>query len=270
MRELSLEELELIAGTSGTGTTSRVSSSMVPPSQIPKVPVVGHLPYPPPPQTSTSGGPPPPLPPCEPMYAPANRVDLNQIAINEGGYKNYGYHPTNNSGLTISAGVDLKFKDTAFLNSSGISQAAKDALTPFLGKYGSDVDTLLATNGKPYISDGDMYLLFNAAATQVYNHISTTYSNAAAANGMNVQFSQLPEGAQTALFDAAYQYWNVAGKSPLWPDATTGKWSNVVQDFLNMYTGPDSTDRHTSDASAVQNDINYRQLPDDANSVKCP
>ncbi len=58
-------------------------------------------------------------------------IDWGFISELEGKGKTVGYHPSNNSGVTIATGFDLKEKDEEFLLSIGITPELTEKLKPY-------------------------------------------------------------------------------------------------------------------------------------------
>ena len=258
MRELSIEELELIVG---TGTTT---------GEITRVPVPGHPPsssFPPewgaPSSQSPSAGPETPVtssPNCEPVYANQDRVDQDKIKHDEG-FTNTGVQPSSNSGLTIGYGVDLKSKDVNWLASAGISQAALNVLSPFAHAAPSSIPSLFATYGHPYVGNADLALMYNKAYTENYNLVTSAYNAATASNGFAIQFNQLPAAAQTVIMDMGYQTPSLSNYPNFWTYITNGEWAAAANELRN-WSGPGQTsDRKSSLADLLDQAITSGQLP---------
>ena len=65
-----------------------------------------------------------------------SNIDWEFIHKLEGIGHTKGYHPTNNSGVTIASGFDLKEKDADFCRSIGIPETIVSELLPYFGLYG--------------------------------------------------------------------------------------------------------------------------------------
>lgn len=265
MRDLNLEELELIVG---TGDTTGIVS----------IPVTGHAPTPPspPPITIPPWGPPPavpepppPPPPeqCETAQAAQDRVDQNKIKTDEG-YTNHGVQPTSKSGLTIGNGIDLQSKDATWLANANISAASQKVLAPFAGAAPADVPGLLSKYGSPVVPDADLALMYNKAYSEIYQHVTATYNAASTASGFGIPFTQLPAAAQTAIMDLGYQTPNLAKYPNFWSDITSGQWDAAINELQN-WSGPGNTSPRKSElADLLQQAVNAGLLPGAA-SGKC-
>lgn len=258
MRELSLEELELIVG---TGTTT---------GEITRIPVTGYPPtsssFPPewgaPSSSTPSSGPVSvaPSPNCEPVYSNQDRVDQNHIKQDEG-YTNTGVQPTSNSGLTIGNGIDLKSKDTNWLASAGISQSALNVLSPFAHAAPSTIPSLFATYGHPYVGDADLTLLYNKAYSENHQIVTSAYNAATANNGFAIQFNQLPAAAQTVIMDMGYQTPYLSTYPNFWTYITNGEWAAAANELRN-WSGPGQTSpRKSALADMLDQAITSGQLP---------
>lgn len=265
MRELTLEELELIAGAYGTTQVITITGTRPPSSSPP----ITTPPVTTPPPTGGGGSPPPPT--CETALPNGDRVDSATIIAHEGGMLTTGYilNPTNfpNSGLTISAGVDLGSRTAADLTNSGISQAGIDSLTPYLGQHGQTAQNTVNSIGHlPEISTTDAQTLFN----YVYNGIEGTVSSAFnAASTTGIQFSQLPGAAQQVIMDVGFISPNLASAAPnFWGDVTTGNWQAAANE-LNNWTASGSDSRHQDLAQELQAAIDRSELPASTSSGVC-
>ena len=258
MRELSLEELELIVG---TGTTT---------GEITRIPVTGYPPsstFPPewgaPSSSVPSAGPymaTTPSPNCEPVYPSQDRVDQSRIKRDEG-YTNTGVQPTSASGLTIGNGVDLTYKDVNWLASAGISQAALNELSPFAHAAPSPIPSLFAKYGHPYVSDPDLALMYTKAYSDNYHIVTSTYTAATASNGFGSQFTQLPAAAQTVIMDRGYQTPYLSTYHNFWMYITNGEWAAAAYELRN-WGGPGKTSQRKSAlADTLDQAITSGQLP---------
>jgi hypothetical protein len=258
LRELSLEELELIVG---TGTTT---------GEITRIPVTGYPPsssFPPewaaPSSSVPSAGPdvaPAPSPNCEPVYSSQDRVDQDHIKQDEKS-TNIGVQPTSNSGLTIGYGIDLKSKDVNWLTSAGISQAAVNVLSPFAHAAPSTIPSLFATYGHPYVGDPDLALMYNKAYSENYQLVTSAYNAATASNGFAIQFTQLPAAAQTVIMDMGYQTPNLSTYHNFWTYITNGEWAAAAYELRN-WSGPGQTSpRKSALADMLDQAITSGQLP---------
>ena len=70
-----------------------------------------------------------------------NNIDWDFIHELEGAGLSQGYQPTNNSGVTIASGFDLKEKDEAFCQAIGMNQRVINKLKPYFGLHGEQAKT---------------------------------------------------------------------------------------------------------------------------------
>lgn len=251
MRELCLEELELIAGT--FDTTQRV-------------PVTGHYPsyspstYFPPPSGGGGGG--GDTPSCQTAQAPADRVDQSVLkSPTHEGNSNPANHPTNNSGLTIGYGVDLKSKSAEWLSSSGITPSLYNQLAPYAGLSGSIVDQMLASGSPITASNSDIDLLYNKAYAENYAQATNLYNQAEAANSLNLSFTQLPAALQTVIMDVGYQTPQISAYPNFFQDITNGQWDAAATELQNFYGAGSTTARFLDDAALIRAAISSGTIP---------
>lgn len=277
MRKLTIQELESLAGA----------------GDVPTVTVTGHPPnctsvsisWPP----STRGGPSttsaegtsaqPPVTnqpaECEPVLPDANRIDRSRITSDEGGIRTTGYTiPVSVaplSGVTISAGVDLGYRTTDELRSLGISQAGINAMSPYIGLTGQAAIDQVRASGLPTISASDATILYNGIYNHILSDITAKFNNASVTG---IQFYQLPQEAQTAIMDLAYNTPNLPAKAPtFWRDVTEGNWIAAAWDLDNWKAVPGgytSDDRHRRLAQDLRNAVAFGQLPYNSKAGTCP
>lgn len=270
MEPLTPEDVGMIAGGTPTGTrsppppppvTSPITVTANPPPPPPVTSPITVTANPPPPPGGGGSPPPPPTPPKNPnCAAPAISVDNGFITQNEGS-TNTGYVPTKNgvplgtSGVTVGIGVDLGSKTAAGLASWGLSQTLINQLTPYLGLTGTAAQQELASNPLT-LSAADSAALSNAAIAANISSLSSAFNNAASF----ADFNQLPPNTQTAIADVAYQYGDLASKTPnFWSQITTGDWAAALSNLNNF--GDDYATRRAADAALLQNDINNYTMP---------
>ena len=65
-------------------------------------------------------------------------INWEFISSLEGKGVNKAYVPSDNSGVTVATGFDLKEKDVDLLSEMGISSETIDVLQPYFGKSGNE------------------------------------------------------------------------------------------------------------------------------------
>jgi GH24 family phage-related lysozyme (muramidase) len=187
--------------------------------------------------------------------ATSPNINYSFLEQHEGGVLTHGYVPNSgHSGVTIGAGVDLGQHTAAELASWGVPQNVIQTLTPYLGLQGASASNYLA--GHPLdLSMSDATTLSHLAENA---YTATVAANYNAASGGN--FYDLSQGAQTAVVDVAYQYGtNLAAATPnFWTQVTTGDWNGAIQNLNNF--GDDYDTRRGDESALLQADINSGAL----------
>jgi GH24 family phage-related lysozyme (muramidase) len=182
--------------------------------------------------------------------ATSPNIDYGFIERHEGGILTQGYvPPSGHSGVTIGAGVDLGQHTAAELAAWGVPQSLINVLQPYLGLSGATASNYLA--GHPLtISLADATTLSHLAENDFTADVASNYNSASGGN-----FYDLPQGAQTAVVDLAYQYGtNLAGATPnFWSQITTGDWNAAIQNLDNF--GDDYDTRRGDEADLLRQEI---------------
>lgn len=94
----------------------------------------------------------------------------------------------------------------------------------------------------------DLALQYNAATRNAYGAASAPV------------FQDLPVGAQTAIADIAFQYGNLASRTPnFWRQVTTGQWQDAHSNLLDFQD--DHRTRREGEANLFAPDIRSGLLP---------
>lgn len=154
-------------------------------------------------------------------------IDWKFIAGLEGNNRMRGYHPTENSGVTIATGFDLKEKTPESLKLMGFDDVLIERLQPYLGLTGSHAKGL-AHN-----------LILNEQETDTINRLSKSfYANDIArqynkmSNGGN--FRELTGAQQTIIMSVGFQYGSLNRTPNFMAAATEGRWTDVVKELNNF------------------------------------
>ena len=163
-------------------------------------------------------------------------IDPNFISRQEG-FRLDGYVPDpvfSRSGVTVGTGVDIGQLSVADIEALAIPQELKQKLEPYAGLIREDA-VRLVNNHPLHLTEDEASILDGVITQKTIDELARRYS---AASGRS--FSELPEEAQTAIGDIAYQYGsNLAQRMPnFWSDVTEGRWGSVIQklrDFGDRY-----------------------------------
>lgn len=161
------------------------------------------------------------------------KIDWDFISSLEGKGAKHGYVPSDNSGVTIATGFDLKEKDENFFRSIGLSQNIIDKLISYVGISGAEAEDLIAQ--KPLILEDNEVSEIDLASKNFYAHsIAQDYNN----RNPNVKFEDLEPYQQTIIASVGFQYgsFNRKDGSPMnfISQATSGDWDGLVKNLQNF------------------------------------
>ena len=170
------------------------------------------------------------------------QVDINFVSEQEGN-KHKGYVPSQNSGVTIGMGFDLKDKDEDTLRRMGIEEKTIIKLKPFLGLSG---DAAKAIAGNLMITDPEELNSLNQASKAFYiADIAKQYNKASGA-----KFVDLDPIQQTVLFSVGYQYGSLSRTPKFLKAAAENRWQDVHKELMNF--GDDFKSRRQREARYLQ------------------
>jgi hypothetical protein len=155
-------------------------------------------------------------------------IDWDFIGKLEGKRKLKGYVPdakNSDSGVTIATGFDLGARKLSDL--SGLPQDIIDVLTPYLGIKGVEA----AEKAKSLnIDDSQAKVIDEFSHKESYDRLSSKWE---AATGSS--FSELPEHQATVIASVAFQYGDLASRTPnFWKQVTSGDWDGAVSNLRNF------------------------------------
>jgi hypothetical protein len=155
-------------------------------------------------------------------------IDWDFIGKLEGKRKLKGYVPdakNSDSGVTIATGFDLGARKLSDL--AGLPQDIIDVLTPYLGIKGAEAAEK-ARNLK--IDDSQAKVIDEFSHKESYDRLSSKWE---AATGSS--FSELPEHEATVIASVAFQYGDLASRTPnFWKQVTSGDWDGAVSNLRNF------------------------------------
>lgn len=190
-----------------------------------------------------------------------NRVDWNFIRGREG-HELKGYILTDNNGVligkggvTIASGFDLGVRSLYDLNKMGLSPSLVSMLTPYLGKTMETAASYLATHPL-LISAEDANSINTATHSLTLASLVAQYDNATSAGA----FWKLDGAAQTVIASVAFQYGNLATRTPnFWHQVTHNQWSEAVANLKNF--GDGFKDRRVLEAELLASKLVNGNLP---------
>ena len=167
------------------------------------------------------------------------KIDWDFISSLEGKGANQGYVPSDNSGVTIATGFDLKQKDRKFFEGIGLSENIIEKLIGYVGISGAEAEEFIAN--QPLILEDNEVAEIDQASKNFYAHsIATDYNN----RNPKKKFKDLEPYQQTILASVGFQYGSFNRTPSFIQHATSGNWDGVVselQDFKDDF----STRRNT-------------------------
>ncbi len=175
--------------------------------------------------------------PEDPCTKVSQQVDWQFIKSKEGNV-NTGYVPTTNgsalghSGVTIAAGFDIGQHSSSDLSSLGLSTSLISKLSPYLQKTGTDAVNALAATPLS-ISAAEAEAINSAAHSQTLINVMLKYDNAVGTLG---SFYHLPAEAQTVIASVAFQYGDLAVKTPIfWNQIVAKDWTGAIANLNNFH-----------------------------------
>ncbi len=162
-------------------------------------------------------------------------IDWSFISAREGGQVLAGYVPDaagSQSGVTIGTGVDLGQRGVSDIDALDISAGLKARLKPYTGKKTQDAADYLKKNPLTITAD-DATSLDKAIKQPLLDKLISAYDAAvdkanAADQCKRVHFNDLPQGVQTALASANFQYGSLPGSTPnYWKQVTEQRWKDA-------------------------------------------
>lgn len=162
-------------------------------------------------------------------------VDWAFISAREGGQVLTGYVPDasgSQSGVTIGTGIDLGQRAGSDIDALDIPAALKTTLKAYCGKKAKDATDYLKKNPLTVTAD-DATSLDKAIKQPLLDKLVTAYDAAvdkanAADHCSRVHFNALPQGVQTALASANFQYGSLTGSTPnYWKQVTEQRWKDA-------------------------------------------
>jgi len=136
------------------------------------------------------------------------------------------------SGVTIGTGIDLGQRAGSDIDALGISADLKAKLKPYCGKKAKDATDYLKKNPLA-VTAADATSLDKAIKQPLLDKLIAAYDDAVdKANAVDhcsrVHFNDLPQGAQTALASANFQYGSLPGSTPnYWKQVTEQRWKDA-------------------------------------------
>ncbi|WP_415755365.1 pesticin C-terminus-like muramidase [Pseudomonas leptonychotis] len=165
-------------------------------------------------------------------------IDFSFIAHLEGGSATKGYVPdagNSRSGVTIATGFDLGQRQLADLQALDLPDALAERLRPYLGLTGHAAMAQLSTQPLS-ITAAQVEQIDEAYKEPFINRLAASYGKCGGGD-----FAQLPAQMQTVIASVAFQYGDLASRTPnFWKQVVAHDWNGAHSNLLNF------GDRYTS------------------------
>ena len=155
------------------------------------------------------------------------QIDWDLISKLEGGNHHKGYHPTENSGVTIATGFDLKDKTPESLLKLGFSDSLIMKLTPYLGKTGAEASEMA---GSLQIDDMDSKEINELSKMFYTNDIAKQFN----LKSKDKKFKELTSSQQTIIASVGYQYGSLSRVPTFFGHVTEGNWTETINELNNF------------------------------------
>tara|TARA_B100000214_G_scaffold217362_1_gene157889 strand:- start:464 stop:985 length:522 start_codon:yes stop_codon:yes gene_type:complete len=154
-------------------------------------------------------------------------IDWGFISELEGKGKTVGYHPSDNSGVTIATGFDLKEKDEDFLLSIGIPGDLTEKLKPYCHLTGSEA-AAVASNLE--LSDQEVEVIDLCSKKFYAARVERQYNS----RNPKTEFTDLNSKQQTILCSVGFQYGSFSKTPSFIKHAVNDDWDSVIQELKNF------------------------------------
>ena len=158
-----------------------------------------------------------------------DKVNWNFISELEGKAVDTAYVPSDNSGVTIGTGVDLKMKNAEFLETLKVPLDIIEVLEPYFGLKGEEAGKYLKDNPL-VLSPVDIKILDEAIQKYHANKIKSDYEK-----DSGKSWSDLTSNQQTVITSVGFQYGNMEHKTPnFWNGVISNDWKAVTNELLDF------------------------------------
>ena len=170
-----------------------------------------------------------------------NKINWDFIAELEGAAIKVGYVPSNNSGVTIGTGFDLKEKTEENITNFGFSEPLIEKLKPFFTLSGAEASEV-ASN-----------LVLNDSEVAELDQKSKNYYASLVANKYEKDsgklWNDLDKNQQTVVASVGFQYGSFSRTPKFWNAVLNGDWEQVENELRNF--GDDFGTRRNKEADLL-------------------
>ena len=178
-------------------------------------------------------------------------INWDFISSLEGKGVKTGYVPSENSGVTIATGFDLKEKTPEFLiNELGVSEETTGFLSQFMGMSGAEAEEV-APNLK--LSDTQVQEIDKASHSWYTNQVIATYNK----HNPVKPFEELTQAQQTVLVSVGFQHGTSFTRTDgsdmnYIKQAASGDWDGALSNLRNF--GDEFPTRRNKEADLLENE----------------
>ena len=182
-------------------------------------------------------------------------IDFSFIAKLEGN-ELHGYVPeprNSSSGVTIASGFDIG-QHGAIEITAAFEPSLANKLMPYTGKIKYDAQYYLQ-NHPLQITRADAIVINTYSHKTAEQRLHRQWQKSTA----NCDFEQLPSACQTVIASVAFQYGNLATRTPnFWLQVTTGAWQAAIKNLRNFGDNYPSRRHQEADLLCRSNVVNPR------------
>ena len=175
-------------------------------------------------------------------------IDWEFISTLEGKGVKIGYVPSDNSGVTIGTGFDLKEKNRETLESMNLDINLIDKLEPFFKLKGAEASEV-ASNLT--LDDSEVKSLDLASHEYYANNIIKKYEQ-----DSGKLFSDLNSAQQTVITSVGFQYGSFERTPTFWKHVVNGDWDAVINELENF--GDSFSTRRKQEANLLKKKLTHK------------
>ena len=170
-----------------------------------------------------------------------NQIDWDFIGELEGKGVGVGYVPSENSGVTIATGVDLKEKNEEYFRKISVSENIITKIKPYFALKGAEASEVA---GNLKLDDNEILEVDTAVKKNYANDIRLKYEEATGKS-----FTSLSSAKQTVIVSVGFQYGSFNNTPSFWKAVVADDWEAVEHELRNF--GDNYTTRRIKEANLL-------------------
>ena len=155
-----------------------------------------------------------------------NKINWDFIAELEGSAIKVGYVPSNNSGVTIGTGFDLKEKTEDNIGVFGFSEPLVNKLKPFFSLSGAEASEV---SKNLVLDDSEVAELDEKSKNYYASLVANKYEK-----DSGKLWSDLDNNQQTVVASVGFQYGSFERTPKFWSAVLDGDWEQVENELRNF------------------------------------